>query len=314
MFKRILTIALLAALLLVGINYRAIADWWLLRGYQPPSQIEAMATRTNMTDTGRRYFYLGRPQLDQKAEFNQDCPSGELSLVLGCYNLGRIYILQVDRPELAAVMDVTAAHEMLHAAYARLSSSEKSQVNSQINSFYQSVSDPKIKELVAEYDRAEPGDRLNELHSILPTQLESLSPELETYYQQYFSNRRAVAAAYKSYEAIFENLESQIAGLKTEIERIRSQLGSLEATLDSQRQELDRLDGKMSALLSANRIAEYNALVPQQNSLVRQYNGNVEYYRQLVASHNAKVEQINQLALEQNELVDALDSTKYTPL
>jgi len=56
--------------------------------------------------------------------FAKDCPTPDSrnAFVLGCYqpDRRRIFILRVDRPDLAATMTVTAAYEMLHAAYADL--------------------------------------------------------------------------------------------------------------------------------------------------------------------------------------------------
>lgn len=319
MIKRLFaTIPLIA--LLIGIwRFENIHDWWYLRSYQPSTEIVALADNSVMTADARRAFYLADPQIDPKTDFSTHCPVSELSLVLGCYVdnsfiAGKIYLLRVDRAELANVQEVTAAHEMLHAAYADLSNRERQQVNEWINQFYKTVNDPKVLELVAEYERAEPGQRLNELHSILPTQVQTLSPELDAYYKRYFSNRSHVVAAYKSYEAVFEKIEDQITALRGEIDALKVELDSLEAKIQASRSTLDAIDKELGNFRAQGNIETYNAAVPNQNAQVRQYNSLIAEYRSLVGTYNNKVNRLNQLALEQNQLVDSLDSTKFAPL
>jgi chromosome segregation ATPase len=283
-----------------------------LRSYQPPAEVAALADKTSMSDYARRVYYLAKPAVDQKADFNQNCPVNEKTLVLGCYNKSRIHVLQVDRPELAKVMDVSAAHEMLHAAYGRLSNKDREQVNQWIEDYYRKSSDPKLSQLVAEYDQSEPGQRLNELHSILGTQVSLLSPELENYYKKYFSNRSQVVADYLAYEGVFSNIESQITALHSQIDSLKTQIDSMESQLKTQQAQLDSIDHQLDSYRSSGNISAYNALVPTQNAQVNAYNSLLSRYKSAISSYNAKVDQVNQLAVQQNQLVDSLSSTKFT--
>src|SRR3990167_8934798 len=282
LFKRVAGSLLLLGFLVSVWEYQAIYQWWFLRNYHPAPEIVALADNANFSDPGRQDFYLANPKIDDKVQLNAHCPVSERSLVLGCYSSGRIYVLKVDRTELIKVMNVTAAHEMLHAAYADLPKKERNQVNRWIEDFYKTVSDPKLQKLVAEYEQSEPGERLNELHSILATQLTTLSPELENYYKQYFRNRGQVVADYASYEAVFENIENQIADLRGAIDALKSQLSDLEKDIDSQRTELEATNQQLDSLLAADRVSEYNSLVPKQNAQVSRYNNLVSEYRSLV--------------------------------
>ena len=277
-------------------------------------EIAALAERTTMTAVATKDFYIARPQIDDKTTFNTNCPVGESTLVLGCYNKSKIYLLQIDRPELKAVMDVTAAHEMLHSAYADLSNKERRQVDAWIEEFYSTLNDPKLQQIMAEYDKTEPGERLNELHSILGTQVALLSPELDNYYKRYFADRQKIVAAYKAYEGIFEALESQINGLRTSAESLKNQITITEQEIAAAKNELEATNARMDQLLDQGRISEYNGLVPTQNVQVSYYNSLVDTDQDLIEQYNAKVDQLNTLALEQNQLVDSLDSTKFTPI
>ncbi len=106
-------------------NQYVIRDWFALRGYDAPAYVVQYADDTAMSDYGRRIFYVTKPELNDQEQFNENCATPEKSLVLGCYTGGRIYVYSVDDERLDGVEEVTAAHEMLHAAYARLSSGEK---------------------------------------------------------------------------------------------------------------------------------------------------------------------------------------------
>ena len=79
-----------------------------------------------MTDKGRNLFYVYDPQLLDKDGFNTQCTIEEQSIVLGCYDGSGIYLYDISDVRLEGVEEVTSAHEMLHAAYGRLSAKEKS--------------------------------------------------------------------------------------------------------------------------------------------------------------------------------------------
>jgi chromosome segregation ATPase len=313
MIKRFLTLTLMIAAIAAAWQYQAIADWWFLRNYEPPAEIVELANRAQLNEISRRTFYLADPKIDDKLEFNTHCPIGEESLVLGCFT-GKIYILRVERKELQKVMEVTAAHEMLHAVYYRFSASEKDTLNHQLDSFFATIDDKKLRDLIAQYEKNDPSSRHDEMHAIFATQIEKLSPELESHYKKYFKNRAAVVTAYKDYEAVFENYQKRIKQLEVDINSVRNQLSELEADLAAKRAEIETVNRQLERHRKNNDFDAYNALVPKQNRLVREYNGMVSTYRDLVTLYNAKVQEINKLALEQNELVDSLDSTRFEPL
>ena len=66
------------------------------------------------------------------------------------------------------------------------------------------------------YDRAQPGTRANELHSILGTEFADLGDELEEYYRRYFTDRSEVVKLHAQYQEKFESRENESA----EVERV----------------------------------------------------------------------------------------------
>ncbi len=279
----------------------------------PPAEVAGLVDGL-LSPEGQRLFYAAHPRLLTKAEFDAACPNdSELAVVLGCYHRGTISILRVDRPDLAPVMTVTAAHEMLHAAYVGLSSRDRGEVDGWVGDFYADLRDPEIRDLVTQYDRREPQQRGNELHSILPTEVSALSPPLEAYYRRYFIDRQAVVRAHESYAAIFRELERRVAGLHAELDGLKGQLNALEAQMNATRGELESLNGQLDRLEGQGDIRTYNALVPRQNALVAQYNGLVDRFNQVVDLHNRKVDEVNGLALQQDQLATSLGSKPSLP-
>lgn len=198
------------ALLLI-VNRQAVLDQITLLQYDPPSEIVAFADRTTMTEKARTSFYASRPSLEGSQQFSGICGNNEQgTAVLGCYANRQIYIFNVTDEQLDGIREVTAAHEMLHAVYERMSDTERTRINRLLEVEYQKMSDDQaFADRMAYYAKAEPGERDNELHSIIGTEVRSIAPELEAHYTRYFSNRTSVVDLHDKYSGIFVKLKAQ---------------------------------------------------------------------------------------------------------
>ncbi len=314
MVKRFVGWVALGLLLVGASRHQALTDWWILRTYHPSSQIERLSAAAGLSTTGSRLLHLGRAEVDDKASFNAHCQQGELrqSLTLGCYSAGHIYILEVDRTKLKAVMTVTAAHEMLHAAYERLNGGQRAEVNQLVEMAYQKITDAKFRALIKSYAAAEPGQVDNELHSLLATEVSQLDPALEAYYQRYFASRTLVVKAFDRYEGVFRDLETKRDQLLAELTNLKSQIDSLNAQAQAAAAKASDLAKQIQRLRSEGKTQESNALVPAQNAAAREANSLSAQASSLVATYNDLVKSVNQLALVQDDLVSSLDSTKAT--
>jgi uncharacterized protein YukE len=289
-----------------------ILDWAAARGYEPSREVSQLAADDTFTSYSDQLFRANRPELLGKADFNKHCTDpSDLVTVLGCFTGNRqgIYLYDVADPRLAGVEQVTAAHEMLHQAYQRLGGSEKTRVNGLLQQYHDLKASQKLKDKIASYKRSEPGELLNEMHSIFGTEAADIGPELEEYYKKYFSDRQKILAFYNHYQAEFDSLreqieayDAQLSALKTEIDQSKQELAALEAELRSDRSQLD-------AYLAANQIQKYNAAVPGFNAKVNKYralisdiNANVNEYNRILAERNA-------LAVQQRGLQEAIDSS-----
>lgn len=283
--RKLLYVILLGGLAAVALNEQTLIDQYYLHTFQPAPAMAAIINRLDLTSKARAMMYRGRPRIDSKAAFNADCDPATGELELGCYAGGRIYVLKISNPDLAAEMEVVSAHELLHEAYARLSGSERRRVDGLVEQAVAGIHDPDLDARLADYAKTEPGERDNELHSILGTEYANLPAPLEDYYRAYFANRQVIVQAHSSYQAVF-------AGQKAHIDGELAQIRSLKA-------QLENLNAQMDALRAGGRISQYNALVPRQNALVRQVNG-------LVAQYNTDVD-------EYNALSQSLNSRQITP-
>lgn len=201
----------IAAALLLVINRQYVVDQLTVWQYQPNADIVALADRSTMNEKGKFLFYASHPTLEAATDFNDKCDRKEQSTaILGCYTGRNIYIYNVTDEKLDGIREVTAAHEMLHAAYDRLSDDEKSKINKLLDAEHEKLkNDKRLAERMAFYARTEPGERENELHSVIGTEVASISPELEKYYGQYFDNRGNLVALHNKYESVFTSLQER---------------------------------------------------------------------------------------------------------
>lgn len=305
----IVLVVLIAGIYTVSTNAQNIMDWFALRNYSPPQRVVKLADDTSMNPDTRRIFYVNHPQLSQKAEFRTHCKAKEQSIVLGCYiNTDGIFLLDVEDPRLEGVVEVTAAHEVLHAVYDRLGSNEQKRVDKMTADFFKTVKDERIIKTVENYRKNDASIVPGELHSILATEVMDLSAELETYYGQYFSNRKQIVSFSQQYEQTFIELEERVDSLGRQLESIKQQLDSNQAELSRRNAEIDQRRQELDRLLAANKVDEYNSQVEIFNQMVSSYNSLINASRQLASQYNKLVEERNSLVTTEQELQEALDS------
>jgi hypothetical protein len=307
--------AVLVVLLIAGgtfwFRHNEILDWAATRGYDPPAVVEIIAGDTAMTPYAERLFYVNRPMVADKQEFNQNCtdPSEQVA-VLGCFlgNRMGIYIYDVTDERLAGIEQVTGAHEMLHQAYQRLSSAEKTRIGGLLQEYHDLKASQDLKDKIATYGDGDPYRLQNEMHSIFGTEAPDLPDELEQYYKQYFEDRQKVLALYQKYQAEFDERLAQIEAYDEQLSGLQARINANRQELQTREQELRQRRAQLDAYLAANRVNEYNVAVPG-------FNAQVAAYRDLINSTNSMIDEFNRilasrndLAVEERELEGAIDS------
>jgi hypothetical protein len=262
-------------------------------GYRPSPDIAALAARTTMTGVGRLYFYASAPQVITGQPFASSCPSAEASTqeILGCYHDHHIYVLKVTRSDLVTVIDVTAAHEMLHAVYQDMSSEQHALYDPQLSAFYDASPDVHLHQIVPLYEQRTPQNRASELHSLVGSQVGGLTPQLDEYYRQYFKDRNVIVNAYNVYISVFDNLIGQLHDLQAQLDDLRGQIDSVRAQANSAGGQADSLSAQIQSLRAQGRIAESNTLVGAQNAAVDRANGFAHQANALIDQYNAIVGQ-----------------------
>jgi chromosome segregation ATPase len=318
-------------------NNQLIEDW--LVPVPPPSgTIARLAESTTMTPKAQRLFYRQVPTIEQKASFMSRCKVPEQGIMLGCYSYhdgqGKIVIQSVLDPRLQGVMEITAAHEMLHAAYQRLDQSTQKWLAPRLKRATRLVKDQRLAKILQQYATGN-NDALylNELHSHLGTELADLQdPELEQYYQKYFDDRTQVTALAQQSGAALKDLDTQADRLKPQIDTQEANLKQLKQELDTIENELKRsasnleqlgthLDQTKQAAEQAfhqgeqplalvhqfeQEKAAFNAQVDDHNERVRQQKERVASFNQKVDAYKQNVQAYNRIATEERSLMDGL--------
>lgn len=307
-----LSLAVAAGAAWLLLNRQAVIDFYRLQTYTPNATIAQLAANDKLTANGQNLFYESEPRLQDSAAFNQSCSTHEQTIVLGCYKAQQIFLYNVSDDRFDGVKEVTAAHEMLHAAYERLSDTDRQRVNALLKPIIDTMKDPRILELIALYNKEEPGELYNEMHSILGTEYADVTPELENYYKQYFQDRSVVVTYANKYQAVFAESKNKLDEYDTQLNVIKPQIDQNNAALKQMQTELQAQSNQLSTYRSQGHIQEYNQLVPSYNAKVAQFNALIDQTRQLVAQYNDIVRQRNQQAAAQNNLYNSLDSTYQT--
>jgi uncharacterized protein YaaR (DUF327 family) len=210
------------------------------------------------------------------------------------------------------IKEVTAAHEMLHAAYERMNETERRKVDAMLQPLVENMSDPRLLELVELYNKTEPGELYNEMHSILGTEAAELTPELEEYYKQYFKDRGVVVRYAGQYQAIFTESKNKIEEYDRQLNDLKPQIDQNNGTLQRMQGELESQNNQLNQYRSRNQISQYNQLVPVYNAKVAEFNALIETTRGLVSKYNQLVEERNNQVAAQTNLYDSINSN-YQP-
>jgi uncharacterized protein YoxC len=295
------------------LNRMYVVDQIAVWRYTPTLEISQMASRSSMNDNGRFLFYASTPSVQDRNEFNQFCRKiVEKSAVLGCYTSGQIYIYNISDPRLDGIKDVTAAHEMLHAAYDRLSPNEKSEVDAMIETAAAQVDSESLKRKLELYDTTEPTQRLNELHSMLGTEIKSLPPDLETYYARYFTNRLTLVSLSERYEQVFGELEKQQKQLVSELNALVDDINESSASYTSQFASLQDAIESFNTRAENGSYTSESQFNSERNRLIAQQ-ANLREFREdiaeKVALYDTKKAELDNLNVTAQGLQNSIDST-----
>lgn len=308
---------LFSILVLVGagwalLNRQFIADQLVVWSFQPTADVVALEERINLTDNGSFYFYASQPVLQPAAEFNESCPRQEPnSPILGCYGNAQLAIYDVTDPTLAGIEEVTAAHEMLHAVWDRLGTDEQERLSKLLVKVYDENTSEELAERVAYYERTQPGEVINELHSILPTEVRDIGPELETYYQKFFQDRLKIVGYYEQYSKVFASLVEKIDTLYQRIEALSADIEERKTVYEAGIAALDRDIQTFNNRADSGDFSSESAFFVERSILISRSNALENDRAQLsrdIDTYNALIDEYASVSAELASLNKSIDS------
>lgn len=209
-------------------NSQRVADQLTVWDFEPTSAISRYVERSTFTEYGEFLFRASRPNVLGGEEFEGACGGRHEGVgILGCYHPATrlITLYDVTDPRLDGMEEVTASHEMLHAAWHRLSDSERERVGVLLEAEAESLAgDGAFAARMKFYARTEPGERRNELHSIIATEIADVSPALEEYFSLYFTDRQSIVHLHVVSHAVFVDLEARTEAVIEQLEAVEAQI------------------------------------------------------------------------------------------
>lgn len=293
----------------IYLNRVWIYDFYRGKTYQPSNEMIAIRDKLNLTSYGRFLFDSGQPMLNSEEEFNANCHSfNDESAVLGCYTQKNIYIYNITEPSLNGIRELTAAHELLHAMYERMSVEEKDSLRTDLEKIYrdnQSI----LKDEIETYDSSE---QMEEIYVRVGTEIKNLTPNLEEHFAKIFNDQDEIVDFYDSYIVVFREIENELDTLKSEMDILNQQI-------NDKTREYERRVGQLNAdIISFNSCANtvgcfdsennFNVrrgqLVTEQSALESLYNE----IDNLINEYNLRVEKYNSNVMKSKKLQNIINS------
>lgn len=286
----------------VAENQVLLKDQLVAYQFEPSPALSDYVAYSGLSDTGELYLMTSLPQIVPSYEFDRYCSRSEPGIgVLGCYTLRdqRIYLYDVTDARLVSIEPVVAAHEMLHAAWARLSLAQREQIAVLLEQGFASLgSDHPLVERIATYESEDPTSRIPELYAILGTEVGQLPQELEEHYATYFSDRTKVVSLSAEVYAVFDSLSGELLNLSNDLESRNAEIEGLRYTYEETSQAL-RVD-----VLAFNDKASTPGAFPSKSEFEATRAALVERQNRLEGMRVALQTKIG----EYNELLDELNT------
>lgn len=204
-----------------------IQDHFKASNFNPSPRAEEVLEALQLTSTGERVFLASQPTVDGSQQFNEQCADvdhSEEGHVLGCFTRDRIHLFDVTDERVSGIVEVTAAHELLHAAFSRLGAGDRTALAEKLRNEYNvmSTTDPELVERMSVYEHLSDAAFANELNSVLGTEVRELPTWLEEHYAKWFENRAALIDDFDSYHSVFVGLQDQAESLQSEMTTLRA--------------------------------------------------------------------------------------------
>ena len=307
--KWIVLFVLVVIVIAIILNRAWIYDWFRGVAYRPTAEMISIRDKLNLTWRGNFLFNATQPELNKADDFNANCrqDEGEVA-VLGCYTAGNIYVYDIADTKLDGIRELTAAHELLHAVWARMGSKERENLRPILQQVYQN----NLSVLKDDIETYADDEWIEEIFVRAGTEIKKLPDVLEKYYAEIFDDQDAVVDFYESYIAVFREIKMKMEGLASEIEVLRD---SINVKMTEYENKVNQLEVDITRFNNcaetAGCFATEAEFYVQRNTLVaRESEINLlnDEIDNMIDDYNLKVDEYNADALESRKLQNMINS------
>lgn len=324
--KRVVAI-LIAIVVLVGLlaafHYRQdIIDTFRANNFEASEELSAIIEHMELTATGERVFLATHPTLDGSQGFNAHCQSvehAEEGHVMGCFADEGIHLFQVTDERINGIVEVTAAHELLHAAWSRMSGSEQRALTADLLEVYEDLSQDhaELATRMSVYEHLDESEFANELHSVLATEVADLPPWLEEHYARWFRDRAAVVEDFEDYHSVFTELQERADGLSTELDGIREEVeqrnADYEDAVDAFNDEVETFNQRNEDYEFSDQPEEFDRIKGELDARRAELEGERQAIQSLVDHYEELRKELESVSQQSDELDQHLNSDLAPP-
>lgn len=313
----LLVVLLLAAIVVAAMNRQAIKDHLAAGGFDPTEQVLQVLDDLDLTDAGERIFLASGPTVDGSQTFNEQCADvdhSEQGHVLGCFTGERIHLFSVTDERISGIVEVTAAHELLHAAYTRLGDGDRTALNAKLLRVFDDLSehDDDLRERMSVYTHLSDAAFANELHSVLGTEVRDLPDWLEEHYAQWFEDRAGLVDRFEAYHTVFadlqdrsETLQAEMIDLRTDVERRKVAYDDAVAQFNADADEFSRRNRDFEF---SGRPEEFEQIRSELESRRDELASTLDGLQADIDRYNAMRDELQELSEVSNDLDQQLNS------
>jgi hypothetical protein len=272
-----------AGLFYVKLNPQQVHDQLVVWKFLPTASIGEQVKRDGMTSEGRFLYLASQPRVLSRRDFNQICSAVSIDTGnLGCYidSTKRIYLLHETDKRVDGTEEVMAAHEMLRAAWDRMSTAQRAPLLVQLNHVLYINDDPNIdlSDAISTDRSQDPHDSNGELYATIGTEVPSVGKVLEASYAKYFVKRSTVTALYvhaNSYIIALRHKVDTLTSAMTKLNNsITSSVKSFKSAVSTWQSNVASFNARASTPGGFSSEGAFNAargaLVARENSLKRE--------------------------------------------
>ena len=305
----VILLVLVAIATIIVLNRAWIYDWFRGVTYRPTAEMISIRDELNLTGRGEFLFNATQPELNEADAFNANCRQDESEVaVLGCYTAGNIYVYNITDVKLDGIRELTAAHELLHAVWARMGNAEKEDLKPILQQVYQN----NLSVLKDDIETYADDEWIEEIFVRAGTEIKKLPDTLEKYYAEIFDDQDAVVDFYESYIAVFREIKMKMEGLASEIEVLRDSVNAKMAEYENRVNQLEvDITRFNNCAETAGCFATEAEFYVQRNTLVARENElNLlnDEINNMIDNYNLKVDEYNADALESRKLQNMINS------